>query len=233
MLVHRAGECAGGVGWVAGGGVDAGQMRSELEQFRDKQFGVFTAEQVRLEYTRAELRARLDRQEWVRVFQGVYREATTPSTPALRVEAARLSMGPPFLAASYDTAAELHGFSVLDDQLTHVLGGQVSRSRRLIVHRDRIDPAELELIQGSVATNAARTAVDVARTANRMDALATLDLALRLGLSRAELAVEVAKHAGRRGRRQAVELIELADRRAESHGVAHQTAMHRRRPAAP
>ncbi|MGW4773621.1 type IV toxin-antitoxin system AbiEi family antitoxin domain-containing protein [Nocardia sp. NPDC004278] len=191
-------------------------MRPELEQFCDRQFGVFTTRQVFLEYTRAELRALLARGEWVRVFHGVYREATTPSSATLRVAAARLSMGLTFLAASYHTAAELHGFSVINDGLTHVLGIQASRSQRLIVHRDRVDPAQLEPINGIVTTNAARTCVDLARALPRMDALATLDLALRQGLSRAELGVEIERQAGRRGCRQAAELIPLADCRAES-----------------
>ncbi|WP_330233056.1 hypothetical protein OHA40_11590 [Nocardia sp. NBC_00508] len=191
-------------------------MRPGLEQLRDKQFGVFTARQVLCEYTRAELRARIDRGEWVRVFQGVYREATTPPSPELRVEAARLSMGLVSLAAAYNTAAELHGFAVRTDQPTDVLGVQASRYNRLVVHRDRVDPAELGLVRGTVVTNAHRTAADLARTLTRMDALATLDAALRSGISLAVLADEIGKHTGRRGRRQAAELIELADGRSES-----------------
>ncbi|MBF6297690.1 hypothetical protein IU459_09050 [Nocardia amamiensis] len=191
-------------------------MRSGLEQLRDKQFGVFTARQVLCEYTRAELRARIDRGQWVRVFRGVYREAITPPSPELRVEAARLSMGLVSLAAAYNTAAELHGFAVLADQPTDVLGIQGSRSDRLVVHRDRVDPAELELVHATAVTNAVRTAADLARILTRMDALATLDAALRTGTSRSAIADEINKHTGRRGRRQAAELIELADGRAES-----------------
>ncbi|UAK33207.1 type IV toxin-antitoxin system AbiEi family antitoxin domain-containing protein [Nocardia asteroides] len=187
-------------------------MRPGLEQLRDKQFGVFTAMQIQLEYSRAELRARIDSGEWVRVFRGVYREAATPASPGLRVEAARLSLGLESLVAAYHTAAELHGFAVLDDRPTDVLGIRASRSRRLVVHRERVDPAELELVRGTVATNAVRTAVDLARTLPRMDALATLHAALRRGIPPAALAVELDKHVGRRGRRQAAELIATAAR---------------------
>ncbi|MGK8511875.1 type IV toxin-antitoxin system AbiEi family antitoxin domain-containing protein [Nocardia asiatica] len=191
-------------------------MRSGLEQLRDKQFGVFTARQIQREYSRAELRARVDRGEWVRVFHGVYREATTPASPELRVEAARLSMGVASVAAAYRTAAELHGFSVLADQPTEVLGIRAARSNRLVVHRERADPVDLVSVHGTAVTGAVRTAVDLARTLPWMDALATLDAALRCGLSRAALSTELDKHAGRRGRRQAAELIALADGRAES-----------------
>lgn len=68
----------------------------------------------------------------------------------------------------------------------------------------------------TLTTNAARTAVDVARTLTRLDALATLDAALRAGVSSTALTAELEKQAGRRGRRQAAQLIGLADVRAES-----------------
>ncbi|WP_227998924.1 hypothetical protein [Nocardia australiensis] len=191
-------------------------MRPGLKQVRDSQFGAFTAWQVACEYSRAEMRARIDRGEWVRVFHGVYREANTPLSPVLRVEAARLSIGAMSLAAGYHTAAELHGFAVLDGQATHVLGMQHSRSKQIVVHRDRVEPAELEVVGGVLATDAARTAVDVARVASRVDALATLDSAICTGLTREALVAEVSRHMGRRGYQQATELIELADGRAVS-----------------
>ncbi|MEV5837395.1 hypothetical protein [Nocardia sp. NPDC052112] len=185
-------------------------MRPGLEEVRDKQFGVFTSWQVLCEYTRVELRALLDRGEWVRVFRGVFREAGTAPSARLRVEAARLSMGVLSLAAAYDTAAELHGFAVRHNRPTHVLGSQDSRTGRLVVHHDQVDRAELELIQGIVTTNAARTTIDVARTVSRPDALATLNAALRHGVSRSALTLELQRHHRRRGYHQAAELLELA-----------------------
>lgn len=191
-------------------------MRAQLEGLRNKQFGVFTTAQARIEYTKAELRARLHRGEWVPVFHGVYREATAHPGPELRVEAARLSMGLSVLVAAYDTAAELHGFSVVERNTTHVLGVQLSRSKHLVVHQDRLDPAQVASINSISVTNPARTTIDLARTLNRMDALATLDAASRRGLSPDELSEELTRHHRRRGIRQAAELIHLADGRAES-----------------
>ncbi|MGV9612426.1 hypothetical protein [Nocardia xishanensis] len=191
-------------------------MRPGLTEVRDKQFGAFTAWQALCEYGRAEMRTRVDRGDWVRVFHGVYREAATPPTPQLRVEAARLSIGAESLTAAYETGAELHGFAVGESRATHVLGAQRSRTSRLVVHSDRIEPGDLDLIKGTVTTNAVRTAVDVARTTDRLDALATLDSALHLGISRTALLTESERHRGRRGYVQAAELIELADGRAES-----------------
>ncbi|WP_157187061.1 hypothetical protein [Nocardia vinacea] len=196
-------------------------MRPGLEEVRDKQFGVFTSWQVLCEYTRAEMRTLLDRGEWVRVFRGVFREVTTPPSARLRVEAARLSMGVPSLTAAYDTAAELHGFAVRHNHPTHVLGPQDSRTGRLIVHRDQVDQAELELIQGTITTNAARTAIDVARTLSRPDALATLNAALRRGVPRSALTLELQRHHRRRGHSQAAELLELARARPQSTARLH------------
>ncbi|WP_433727641.1 hypothetical protein ACQP0C_36680 [Nocardia sp. CA-129566] len=203
-------------------------MRPGLEEVRDKQFGVFTSWQVLCEYTRAELRALLDHGEWVRVFRGVFREATTAPSAQLRVEAARLSMGVPTLAAAYNTAAELHGFAVQHNHPTHVLAQQDSRIGRLIVHRDHVDKDELELIQGTVTTNAVRTAIDVARTASRPDALATLNAALRRGVPRAALTLELQRHHRRRGHTQAAELLELARARPPGH-LPHPPALPQRR----
>jgi len=185
-------------------------MRPGLQQVRDKQFGVFTSWQVLCEYTGVEMRNHLDRGEWLRVFRGVFREATTSPSAQLRIEAARLSMGVASLTAAYSTAAELHGFSTLHHEPTHVLGSQDSRATRLIVHRDHVDRAELELINGAVTTNATRTVIDVARTVGRSDALATVNAALHRGISRADLTAELQRHRRRRGYGQVVELLDLA-----------------------
>ncbi|MFG1795119.1 type IV toxin-antitoxin system AbiEi family antitoxin domain-containing protein [Nocardia sp. NPDC049149] len=52
-------------------------MRAQLRVLRDSQFGVFTAAQAGLEYTRQEMRTLVLHGEWVRVFRGVYREDAT------------------------------------------------------------------------------------------------------------------------------------------------------------
>lgn len=186
-------------------------MRPGLEQARDKQFGAFAAWQVLCEYTRGEMRLIVDRGEWVRVFRGVYREASAPPVPELRVEAARLSTRLASVTAAYDTAAQLHGFPVPDDRITHVLGARPSRAGQLFVHRDRVEAAELELIRGTLTTSALRTAVDVARTATRAVAMATLEAAVEQGLTSGRLVLETQRHRGRRGQGQAAELAALLD----------------------
>jgi len=185
---------------------------------RDTQFGVFTGWQVLCEYSRAEMREHIDGGVWVRVFRGVYREAPTPPTARLRVEAARLFLAVPSLVAAYGTAARLHGLPVFDDPMTHVLGARPMRSPRLTVHPDVADARELELIQGTPATGVVRTVVDVARTLSRPAALKVVEAALDRGISRAALFVELDAQRGRRGRAQADELVEIAGAARQSAG---------------
>ncbi|MEV0252187.1 hypothetical protein AB0H76_36765 [Nocardia sp. NPDC050712] len=188
-------------------------MRPGLDDVRDRQFGVFTSWQVLCEYTRVEMRGFLDRGEWVRVFRGVYRAAETPCTTRMRIEAARLLLGLPSVTAGYGSAAELHGFSVGAEPV-HVFGARSSRTKRLIVHHDRVDDAELEVVQGVVVTNLVRTVADVARTVEWSMALATLNGALRQGVSREALVAELGRHERRLGWGRAVELLESAGRDA-------------------
>lgn len=179
---------------------------------------VFTWQQARAEYTHAQIQTFVRRGEWVRVFRGVYRAAATPMSPVLALTAAQLSMDTDYAVACRHTAAQLHGIAVLEDPLVHVLASEprTTRTPGLIVHRDRIGPHDIVATQGVWTTSATRTALDLARTYARMDALAVLDLARRRGFSQCDLESELLRHKGKRGCRQAAELVPLADPRAES-----------------
>ena len=179
---------------------------------------VFTWHQARAEYTSAQIQTLVRRGEWVRVFRGVYRAADTPLSTVLSLTAAQLSMGTDYAIACRHTAAQLHGLAVLDDSTVHVLASEprMTRTPGLIVHRDRIGPRDIVATQGVWTTSATRTALDLARTYPRMDALAVLDLARRRGIGQLELEAELQRHSGKRGCRQAAELVPLADPRAES-----------------
>lgn len=194
-------------------------MRPNLSLLAGKQSGVFTWQQARVEYTRPEIETRISRGHWVRVFRGVYRHQNRQPTPLLTLEAARLSMDASSVIACRNTAAQLHGFSVVDDPTVHLLTPDSRMTRRrsgLIVHRDHIEECDLVQVGTATATNALRTAIDTARTSDRLDALAILDLALRNGLGRSALTEELELHAGKRGCRHVAELLDYADPRAES-----------------
>jgi hypothetical protein len=193
-------------------------MRPNLAVFAAKQHGSFTWRQARFEYTSSEIQTLLRNGAWVRVFRGVYRDSATPMCAPLAVEAARLSMDADAAIACYMTAAQLHGFAVIDDPVTHVLSydSRTTRRGRLYVHRDWVTPETVTTVDDTMTTRPGRTAVDLARTLRRLDAIATLDVALRRGVSRDVLRDEAVRHWTKRGIRQARELIALADARAES-----------------
>ena len=190
-------------------------MRTELCKYRNSQRGVFTREQALTEYSVAELRSRVARREWVRVFHGVYRESSTAHSVPLALTAARLSLNAE-VAACRHSAAQLHGFAVLDDTRTHVLckAPRTSRSSGLVVHRDAV--GNLATVRGLLTTDAARTAIELARHYGRLDALAVVDSALRRGVTRTMLDAELTRQGGKRGIRQATELVSIANPLAES-----------------
>lgn len=138
---------------------------------------------------------------------------------AVRARAALAVVGVDAVAALH-TAADLLGFGVLDDGMTHlaaVPGADCAPRPGLRVHAvlDALD--RVTVVAGVPCTSAERTAVDLARRVGRLDALAVLDAALRSGrCTTGSLTAEVDRHAGRRGVVQARELVPLADARAES-----------------
>ncbi|MGI5125945.1 hypothetical protein ACQEVB_03925 [Pseudonocardia sp. CA-107938] len=195
-------------------------MRSPLRQLAAAQHGAFSTAQALLCYSPGEVRARLAGGHWVQVFSGSHRLARAEPNARLRTSAAGLSLGRE-VPACLHTAAELHGFGVLLDPVTHVA---VPGSAPLL-HRAGLWPHQLALGDddltrlrcGIVATTAERTAVDLARTLPRLDALPVLDAALAAGVCTQEsLASEVSRHAGLRGVRQARELVPLACEGPES-----------------
>ena len=165
-------------------------------------------------YTRAELRARVRSGRWILVFTGSYRLAESEPTARLCLAAAALSIGRP-VAACLQTAAELHGFGVLDDPVTHVTvdpGAPCVHRDGLWPHQLLLGPTDLTLLWcGACATTADRTAIDLSRTLSPLDALPVLDAALETGKCTPEsLLTELARHVGMPGVRQARLLVPLA-----------------------
>ncbi|TSD93935.1 type IV toxin-antitoxin system AbiEi family antitoxin domain-containing protein [Skermania sp. ID1734] len=190
-------------------------LRPNLAELATKQNGAFTWQQALLEYTRSEIETLVRNGRWLRIFRGVYRELDHPETLPLRIEAARLSLNAPYVVACRETAAQLYGFGVVDSPKLHLLTPSVRVSRTgLVVHRDAF--ADATNVRGVMATSPPRTAVDLARTLHRLDALATLDRAIRWGIPRSYLLAELPQHAHKPGLLQATKLIPLANGLSES-----------------
>ncbi|MDQ7905591.1 hypothetical protein RB614_13805 [Phytohabitans sp. ZYX-F-186] len=132
---------------------------------------------------------------------------------------------PPAAVLTHHTAAMLYGFGVVPADALHVTvpaGTSLPQRRGIAAHGAVLPFADVRDVLGLRCLGPARCAVDLARQLGRLDALAVLDAALRVGACTAEdLADEVARHDGLRGVRQARDLVPLADPRARCRQESH------------
>ena len=195
-------------------------MRRPLRDIAAAQHGAFSTAQAMSCYSRGELRALVSSRRWCAVFTGSYRLSSAEPGPRLRLSAARLRIGRE-VPACLHTAAELHGFGVLDDIATHVaVRPDEGCTRRADLWPHQLALAADDVVRlrcGALATGADRTAVDLARTLPRLDVLPVLDAALAAGVcTPGSLAAELERHSGLRGVLQARELVPLAAPAPES-----------------
>ncbi|WP_182346116.1 type IV toxin-antitoxin system AbiEi family antitoxin domain-containing protein [Tomitella gaofuii] len=127
-------------------------------------------------------------------------------------------------AVSHASAAALHGMDLWDVDLTRVHmtrpgceGGHVSARRHL--HMGPLGPGDITELGGIEVTTAARTVVDVARTADLARAVAVGDSALnKAKTTRDELEAAVDRVRGRKGAGRAAAAVRVMDARSESPG---------------
>lgn len=187
---------------------------------------VFPYRQIlRAGLSRGAVRHGLDHRAMVRVSRGVYAGRPAGEVQRLRALLARLPAGTVF---GYDTAARLYGFAPEPgraDNAVHVVvppGIVRPRISGVVCHEAALPVPDPVVASGLPWVPPARCAIDLARRADRLYALSTLDAALRSGYcTPAELAEEVGRQAGRRGVRQVRELVPLADGRAECAQESH------------
>jgi very-short-patch-repair endonuclease len=132
---------------------------------------------------------------------------------------AALAVCPEGTVLGYHTAAAILGFGILDSDDIHVVvpgGARFPQRSGIRVHQTAVPVPEPALVRGIPCTPVARTAIDLARTVRRFDALPVLDAAMRAGdLDQESLAAEVTLHDGLRGVKLARALVPLADPAAE------------------
>jgi very-short-patch-repair endonuclease len=176
--------------------------------------GLATREQLLAVMSRKMLEAHLKAGAIVRVWHGVY--ALRQPQTLDRLAALELVTGN-LIVPCMATAAELFGFGTEQDNRIHILdpGVRMRPTPGLMVHQ-RVG-APLRRVDGRLATAPAWTAIEVARTLRRPRALATLDAALHCGAcTTADLEAALREQKGRRGIVKVRELLQHADRRAES-----------------
>ncbi|WP_430500043.1 DUF559 domain-containing protein [Micromonospora trifolii] len=126
---------------------------------------------------------------------------------------------PASAVVGFHTGAQLHGFGDTRSANVHVIvpaGENVPRIRGVVTHEAVLPVRDPVLLAGVPCAPAARCAVDLARSLQRMEAMPLLDLCLRVGACQPDdLRVEVARHDRLRGVCQARDLVPRADPRAE------------------
>ncbi len=186
---------------------------------------MLTRDQALSVATPAELRRLLRRGTWrATPWPGVYVDGAVADPAAAIVRAASLWLGGDLVACS-STAALLWGFDVHADapppgRPLHFLGPPDLDNRRLRglqVHPSSLGTDDAVRRRGVWCTPPARTACDVVRLGDPVDALATLDAALRSGwCTRGTLAAACLRQRGLRGVVRLTALVPLADGGAES-----------------
>lgn len=171
------------------------------------------------------LRLTIDQGVVRRVFTGVVVRADEADSTALRANAAALVMSTHAVLCDR-TAAWIHGVEVfryaeldtVPPLECYVLRGHAPTDRRDCHGRTRdLLPEDWQLIDGVRVTTPIRTAVDLACTLRRREALAALDaFAREFALSTTQMNRLLWRYRRRRGVVQARELVQLMDPRAES-----------------
>jgi hypothetical protein len=180
-----------------------------------------------LGWTRQDLNGALARGEIRRVLRNVYAAATLPDSQNLRASAAQLVLSPHSVVRDR-TAAWLLGvdtFEYRELEITPPLETCVLRGRNRTRRPEtsgRVRDLALDdivVIDGVRCTSPLRTALDLACSQSRRQALAELDDFMReYGLTHHVMKHGLLRYFRRRGVVQARELVPLADPRSESPG---------------
>lgn len=174
-----------------------------------------------------EVQQLLKNREWVPVRAGVYALADVwdglddwVERPRLRALAASLNMRRDHVL-SHDSSADLQRLPILRPvpDLVHVTRDRVGGSRTssgVKHHSARFEAEQVVVVDGVQALDLARTAVDIAREHGLDSGVAACDSALRMGVSRTDLARAAEPMRNWPGKRDVDRSLELADPGADS-----------------
>lgn len=207
------------------------ELNPALIALMERQGGVFTARQMREHgHTADDVRRLLKRRVLVAVRRGVYawREtydvASHSEQHRIRVAALFHCLAAPAVLTHQSAAQEL-GLALLDPDvsLLHVTRESHSGARvEAGVHHHVAELPEDQIVRRPGAlplSTLARTAIDVARDAKDLEhAVAAIDSALRLGMSKAELRRIQGLTRSWPGARFVARALELGDGRADNPG---------------
>ncbi len=122
---------------------------------------------------------------WIRLFDGIYRHASVPSTWESDLLAACLTGGAGTVA-SHRSAARLYGLAGGTDELTEITCRRWRRSRysTLIVHESKVlDETDVTVVNGIAATTVERTLLDLGAVKGALTVQMAFDRAVSTGLT--------------------------------------------------
>lgn len=204
-------------------------MHPQLAALAARQRGPFTtAQALAVGYEYDEIQQHLISRRWLRLRRGAYVEAQV-AAPLDRSARHLLELRALFLTlvrpsvVSHVSAAVVHGLPLLDPDLgvLHVTRSELVSSRleaRVRHHAAALPSEHCRRRSGFDVTSRARTALDVARTADLRAAVVACDAALASGVPQDELQHVLEFCRDWPGSRTAGRAVELADPGAESPG---------------
>jgi hypothetical protein len=181
--------------------------------------GVFTWSEAAARHGAERVRWWVRTGAWVRLDRGLYASADVDPEIARQMQAF-VTAARDGLVVVRESAAQIHGFGVLRSDVVQLAGDgrKTARARPGVrIHGYKVPRQDVVMVAGVAVSSPARTAIDLARFAPRLDALAVVDAALHVGACNLEeLTEQIDRQGHARGIVQARDIVRLADGRAES-----------------
>ena len=151
----------------------------KIGELAQRQYGLFSRKQLRsLCVGDGFIDRRMKSGRWELVASGVFRLKGVPSSWRQSLFAATLYWGPGS-AVSHRACAALRGLTGFESQIVECTVPKHRRGGRMgIVHRNRLDPVDIETFDGLPVTTVARTLIDLASISRRERVEEALDDAL-------------------------------------------------------
>jgi very-short-patch-repair endonuclease len=149
----------------------------------EKQHGLIEREQaVRAGMSAAGVGRRLASRRWLQVLPGVYRLAGAPASWGQSLKAATL-WGGDKCVVSHETAASLHGLTLLAGRRVHIQSPRQLRRANIVSHRTRLSDFRPVVVKGIPATSVTRTLIDLSASLPTKSLEQLLDEAIRRGMT--------------------------------------------------
>lgn len=154
---------------------------------------------------------------YTRLFRDVYVDPHVEITPALRAKAGWLWARRQGVVAGFSAAA-LHGSKWVDDmRAVDLIHDNRHRLPGIRTRGDRLEPDEIEVVEGVPVTAPARTALDLCCWYPTMTAVAAIDaLARATDVKGPDIELVAQRYPGRRGIAQARQAVTLLDAGSQS-----------------